>query len=54
MGREILCSLKAGCPNVWECEGKEAGLDRWLVEYPHRSRRKGWDKRFPGGNKKRG
>ena len=38
MGREALDPVKAQCPSVGECWGREAGVVGWLVEHPHRSR----------------
>jgi hypothetical protein len=29
MGGEVLGSVKARCPRVWECQGGEAGVDGW-------------------------
>jgi hypothetical protein len=33
--------MKARCPRVEECEGREMGMGWCMGEYPHRSRRKG-------------
>jgi hypothetical protein len=38
VGREALDPMKAQCPSVGECWGREAGVVGWLVEHPHRSR----------------
>jgi hypothetical protein len=37
MGGETLGPVKALFPNVGECEGREAGVGRWVEEHPHRS-----------------
>jgi hypothetical protein len=29
------------CPSVGECKGGEVGVDGWVGEYPHRSRKRG-------------
>jgi len=38
VGGEALGPGKALYPSVGECQGKEAGVDRWVGEGPHRSR----------------
>jgi hypothetical protein len=38
--------VKALCSSVGGFEGREAGEGGWVREHPHRSRRRGWDKRF--------
>jgi hypothetical protein len=38
MGGKALGPVKARCPSVGECQGKEAGVDGWVGEYPNRSR----------------
>ena len=38
MGGESLGSVKARCPRVGECEGKEEEVGGWMEEHPHRSR----------------
>ena len=38
MGGETLGPMKAGCPSIGECQGGEAGVGRWVGEYPHSSR----------------
>jgi hypothetical protein len=41
--------VKAQCPSVGECEGREAGVDRWVEVHSHRSRRREWDRGLLGG-----
>ena len=38
MGREALGHVKAQCPSVEECQGREVGVGGWVEEHPHRSR----------------
>ena len=38
MGGEVLGPVKARCPSVGECQGREAGVEGWLGEYTHGSR----------------
>jgi hypothetical protein len=50
MGGEVLGPVKAQCPSVGECQGREVGVGGWVEEHPHRSRgRRGWDRRFLEG-----
>ena len=37
-GRRGLRPVKARCPNVGGCQGREAGVGGWMGEHPHRSR----------------
>jgi hypothetical protein len=50
MGGEAFGPVKARCPSVGECQGREAGVGGWVGgwvgEHPHRSRRGGWARRF--------
>jgi hypothetical protein len=39
MGEKILGSVKAIFPSVEECQGREAGVGRWVREHPHRIKR---------------
>ena len=41
MGEDALGSVKAQCPSVGECEGREVRVGGWLGVHPHRSSRKG-------------
>ena len=41
MGEEALWPEGAGCPSVGKCQGRKSGVDGWVVEHPHRSRRRG-------------
>jgi hypothetical protein len=41
MGGEALDPVKAWCPNVGECQGREAGVGGWVGEYCYRSRERG-------------
>jgi hypothetical protein len=41
MEGETLGPVKAQCPSVGECQGREVGVGRWVREYPHRSRGRG-------------
>jgi hypothetical protein len=41
MGGETLDPMKAGCPSVGECEGREAGVGGWVGVHPPRNRRRG-------------
>ena len=38
IGGEILGSVRAQCPSVGECQGREAELVGWVGEHPHKSR----------------
>jgi hypothetical protein len=38
MGGEARGPVKALCPRVGECQGKEAGMGRLMVEHSHRSK----------------
>jgi hypothetical protein len=42
MEGEALGPMKALCPSVGECQGREAGVGRWVREHPaNRSRERG-------------
>jgi hypothetical protein len=41
MGDEALGPVKAQCSSIGECQGREAGVGRWVGEHPHRSKRRG-------------
>jgi hypothetical protein len=41
MGGEAPDPVKAGCPSVGECQGREAGVGGWVEEHSHRSRGRG-------------
>jgi hypothetical protein len=47
MRGEALGPVKAQCPSVGECQGREVGVDGWVGEHPHRSR--GGDREFLEG-----
>ena len=38
MGEEAVGPVKARCPSVRECEGRELGVHEWVGAHPHRSR----------------
>jgi len=38
MGKEAFGPGKARCLSVGECQGREAGVEGWLGENPHRHR----------------
>ena len=38
VAEEALGPVKAQCPSVGECQGREEGVGRWVGEHPHRSR----------------
>jgi hypothetical protein len=49
MGEEDLGLVKAQCPSVGECEGREVGVGGYVGEHTHRRRRRGdWDRRILG------
>ena len=55
MKGEALGPMKARCPSVGECQGREAGVGGWVVEHPHRSReREDGIRGFQRGNQERG
>jgi hypothetical protein len=38
MVEEVLCPVKARCPNVGECQGRDVGSGKWVEEHLHRTR----------------
>ena len=47
--------VKAQCPSVGECQGREIGMGRWVREHHHRNRGRGNGIRmFWRGNQDRG
>ena len=46
MGGEVLSPMKAQCPSVGKCQGREAGVGGWVGEHPYRSRGRGMDRVF--------
>jgi hypothetical protein len=51
VGEESLGPMKAECPSVEECEGREEGVGDWVEVHPHRSkRRRDKIEGFWGGN----
>jgi hypothetical protein len=38
LGGEALSPVKARCPWVGECQGREVGVGGWVTEHPHRNR----------------
>jgi hypothetical protein len=51
IGGEAVGSVKAPCPSVLECQSGEMGVGGWEGQYPHRSRRRQYEKRrFQRGN----
>ena len=38
MGEKAIGPVKARCPSVWECQGQEVGVGKWVEEHPQRSR----------------
>lgn len=41
MGGVVLGPVKAQCPSVGEWQGRQAGVDGCVREYPHRGRGRG-------------
>ena len=41
MGEEAVGPMKALCPSVGECEGREVGVGGWLTVCPHKSKLRG-------------
>ena len=41
MGGEALGPVRALCPSVGECQGRDAEVGRWVEEHPQRRRGKG-------------
>jgi hypothetical protein len=41
VGEETLGPLKAEYPSIEKCQGREAGVGRWVGPHPDRSRRRG-------------
>jgi hypothetical protein len=55
MRGEALGPVKAQCPSVGECQGREAGGDGCIGEHPHRRReREDWIEDFWRRNSERG
>jgi hypothetical protein len=55
MGEEALGLVKAVCPSLGKCQGREEGVGRRVGEHLCRSRGKGDRKRgFQRGNQERG
>jgi hypothetical protein len=54
MGGEVLGPVKAQCPSVGECQGREAGVGRWEGEHHHRSREGGLNGGFLEGKPGKG
>ena len=53
MGGEVLGPVEAQCPSVGKCQGREAGVDGWVGEHPHRNRGRGMN-RGAGGKIEKG
>jgi hypothetical protein len=41
MGRETLGTVKAQCPSVEECQGREVEVGGWVGKHSHRSNGRG-------------
>ena len=41
MGGEALGPVKALCPSIGECQGREVGVGGWMEAHPHRNKRRG-------------
>jgi hypothetical protein len=54
VGREALGHVKAPCPSVGECQGREVGVGGWVGGGTLSWKQEGWDRGFPGGKPGKG
>jgi hypothetical protein len=54
MGEEAFGPVKAQCPSVGECEGREARGSGWVGEHPHRNRERVYGTGGSGGGTGKG
>jgi hypothetical protein len=54
VGGKALGPVKAQCPRVGECQGKEVGVAGWVEDHTYRSREGGGIGNFVRGNQERG